>query len=181
MLTCLDAESWVLDLTIAALWSHLAHWGEHHDLLDVLCDDAKPLRAMVYVLDNMVNRTDRVRVRFGTRIRPLTFNLSKPTALGSSAEHAGLQLADIASSAFMQALKRNGDAQDWPRPFLREIAPQIHEDCILPDLEYMDLSKPASAVNALIRRELGQRALDGRDPLVGMETWYQSGHLSVQS
>lgn len=171
------ADNWVLDLTLSALWSHLGHWGDRHHLLDVLCDDSKPLRAMAPVMDTMINRPDRVRVMFGGKQRTLTFNLARSISLGASSDHAGLQLADVASSAFMQALKRR--EADWSQEFLEEIHPHVHEDCILPDYEYMDLKQPKAAVNALILRELGQRGMERRDPLEGMETWYESGYRSV--
>jgi hypothetical protein len=171
------ADNWVLDLTLSALWSHLGYWGDRHDLLDVLCDDSKPLRASASVLNVMINRPDRVRVTFGGKRRTLTFNMARPVAFGSSSQHPGLQLADVASSAFMQALKRR-DA-DWSQEFLEEIEHHVHEDCILPDYEYMDLTQPKAAVNALILRELGQRAIERRDPLEGMDVWYAIGHDSV--
>lgn len=171
-------DNWVLDLSMSALWSHLAHWGDRHDQLTVLCDDSKPLRAMASTLDVMINRPDRVRVTFGGKQRTLTFNMATPVLFGSSLEHAGLQLADVASSAFMQALKRQNE--DWSQEFLQEIAPQVHEDCILPDYEHMDLKQPKAAVNALILRELGQRGIDRRDPLEGMDLWYALGHRGVQ-
>jgi len=172
------ADNWVLDLTLSALWSHLGHWGDRRDLLNVLCDDSKPLRASASVLDVMINRPDRVRVTLGGKQRTLTFNMARPVAFGSSSEHPGLQLADVASSAFLQALKRRH--ADWSQEFLEEIEPHVHEDCILPDYEYMDLTQPKAAVNALILRELGQRGIERRDPLEGMGAWYAIGHRSVQ-
>jgi hypothetical protein len=168
---------WVLDLSISALWSHLAHWSDHFPILHVLCDDSKPLRDLAPTLDVMVNRPDQVRVRMWGKDRPLTFNLARPVEFGSSVEHPGLQLADVASSAFMQVLTRR--SEDWSGLFFDEFEPHVHEDCILPDTSYMDLRTPAGAVNALILRELGQRAIEGRDPLHGMEDWYAIGHAQV--
>jgi hypothetical protein len=171
-------DNWVLDLTMSALWSHLAHWGDHYHQLNVLCDDSKPLRSMAPILDVMINRDDRVRVTLGGKQRTLTFNIAGPVLFGSSSEHAGLQLADLASSAFMQALKRRDE--EWSQEFLNEIGPHVHEDCILPDYEYVDLKQPKAAVNALILRELGERGAERRDPLEGMALWYALGYRSVQ-
>jgi hypothetical protein len=50
-----DTGKWVLDLTIAAVTSHLRAWAERHPLLDVICDDSKPLRALANAYDGMVN------------------------------------------------------------------------------------------------------------------------------
>ena len=96
---------WVLDLTTTALWNHLAHWGDCFDILQVLCDDSKPLRDFAPILDVMVNRPDKKRVTICGKDRPLTFNMARPVEFGSSLEEPGLQLADVASSALLQARK----------------------------------------------------------------------------
>ena len=166
---------WVLDLTTTALWSHLAHWGDCFDILQVLCDDSKPLRDFAPILDRMVNRPDKNRISICGKDRPLTFNMVRPAEFGSSLEEPGLQLADVASSALLQAMKHSGE--EWP--ILDELERHLHEDCILPDPSYMDLTTPSCAVNALILHELGQRAIEGRDPLYGIEDWYALGHSQV--
>ena len=168
---------WVLDLSISALWSHLVHWGDHFDILHVLCDDSKPLRDLAPSLDIMVNRPTQVRARVLGRDRPLTFNMARSVEFGSSLEHPGVQLADVVSSALLQALTRSDE--EWSQPFLHEMEPHIHEECILPDPSYMDLKTPGCAVNALILHELSQRAINGRDPLYRMEDWYAMGYSEV--
>lgn len=170
-------DNWVLDLSISGLWTHLAHWGDQFDILRVLCDDSKPLQDLAPCLDAMVNRPDKIRVRVSGKERPLTFNMARPLKFDSSIEHPGLQLADIASSAFLQALTRRDET--WSQPFLDEMEPHIHEDCILPDLSYMDLGTPGCAVNALILSELGERATNKDDPLDGMEGLYTIGRANV--
>ena len=169
--------NWVLDLSISALWTHLASWGEHFEILDVLCDDSKPLRHFGRSLDAMVNRPERKRVRMYGKDRPVTFNLAKSVKFGSSSEEAGLQLADIISSAILQAFKHRNET--WSTSYLLEMESHIHEDCILPDVSYMDPATPSCAVNTLILRELGQRASEGRDPLQYIEEWYSIGHMEV--
>lgn len=170
-------DNWVLDLSISALWSHLAHWGDRFDILDVLCDDSKSLRDFAPVLDVMVNRPDKERVTICGKERPVTFNIVRPVEFGSSLEEPGLQLADVASSALLQARKHL--SEEWAHSVLDEIEQHRHEDCILPDPSYMDLTTPGCAVNALILHELGQRAIEGRDPLYGIEDWYAHGHSQV--
>lgn len=169
--------NWGLDLSISALWSHLAYWGDHFDILHVLCDDSKPLRDLAPALDIMVNRPVQKRARVLGKDRPLTFNMARSVEFGSSLEHPGVQLADVASSALLQALTRSDE--EWSQPFLHEMERHIHDDCILPDPSYMDLKTPGCAVNALILHELSQRAISGLDPLYLMEDWYAIGHSEV--
>lgn len=54
-----DNGKWVLDLTLTAISSHLRVWGERHPLLEVVCDDSKPLRALAGIYDTaMINRPE---------------------------------------------------------------------------------------------------------------------------
>lgn len=170
-------HNWVLDLSISALWSHLAHWGDRFDILDVLCDDSKSLRDFAPVLDVMVNRPDKERVTICGKERPVTFNIVRPVEFGSSLEEPGLQLADVASSALLQARKRL--SEEWAYSVLDEIEQHRHEDCILPDPSYMDLTTPGCVVNARILHELGLRAIEGYDPVHLMEYHYAHGHSQV--
>ncbi len=170
---------WVLDLSISALWSHLTHWGDCFDILHVFCDDSKPLRDLASSMEVMVNRPEVVHEKIGKKDRRLTFNLARPVEFGSSFDHPGLQLADVSSSAFLQSFRH--PEKEWSQLFLEEIRPQIHQDCILPDSTYMDPRTPNCAVNALILRELGQRAIEGRDPVYGMEKWYAFAHSDVEN
>ena len=168
---------WVLDLTTTALWNHLAHWGDCFDILQVLCDDSKPLRDFAPILDGMVNRPDKNRISICGKNRPLTFNMARPAEFGSSLQEPGLQLADVASSALVQAMKHSGEV--WAQSILDELERHLHEDCILPDPSYMDLTTPGCAVNALILHELGLRAIEGYDPVHLMEYHYAYGHSQV--
>ena len=170
-------DNWVLDLSISALLSHLAHWGERSDIFQVLCDDSKSLRDFAPVLDVMVNRPDKKRVTICGKDRPMTFNMVRPVEFGSSLEEPGLQLADVASSALLQARKYL--SEEWAHSVLDEIELHRHEDCILPDSSYMDLTTPGCAVNALILHELGLRAIEGYDPVHLMEYHYAHGHSQV--
>lgn len=169
--------NWGLDLSLSALWSHLAHWGDCFDIIHVLCDDSKPLRDLAPDLDGLVNRPDKKRATICGKDRPLTFNMVRPVEFGSSMEEPGLQLADVASSAVLQARKHSGE--EWAQPILDELERHLHEDCILPDPSYMDLTTPGCAVNALILHELGQRAIEGHDPVYRMEYYYAFGHSQV--
>ena len=41
-----DQARWTLDLSAAALWSHLNYWGRTGKLLSVRCDTSKPLKSI---------------------------------------------------------------------------------------------------------------------------------------
>ena len=168
---------WVLDLSISALYPQIAQWGERFDVISVYCDDSKPLRDLTPILNNMVDRTDRTSMFFGQKRRPLTFNLSQPVQLVSSSTHAGVQLADVVSSALVQATK--DPEPDWSQTVFAEVEPHLHEDCIHPDLTPLDLATPESMVNAMMLRELGERAEEGADPLAGMPELYQVAYAIV--
>ena len=171
--------SWVLDLSLSGLFSQIAEWGDRLDVLSVFCDESKPLDDLAPTLNVMVNRTDRSSIIIGDKIRPLTFNLAQPVQFVSSSSHYGVQLADIVSSTLLQAVKRI--SEDWTKEMCEEIEPHLHDDCILPNLEAVDLGSPKGAVNGLVLRELGERAQKGLDPLVGMEQVYQFGYATVDS
>jgi hypothetical protein len=53
-----DRGRWMLDLTTTAVYSHLVAWGRRHPLIEVVCDDSKPLMALGETFDVMINRND---------------------------------------------------------------------------------------------------------------------------
>ncbi|MCY3812379.1 MAG: DUF3800 domain-containing protein [Gammaproteobacteria bacterium] len=170
--------NWVLDLSLSALFPQIALWGERFDVISVYCDDSKPLRELTPVLNAMIGRTERTSMVFGGKRRPLTFNLAQPVQLVSSASHAGVQLADVVSSALVKATKE--PESDWSQTVLAEVQPHIHEDCVVPDLTPLDLETPKNVVNAFVLRELGERAERGADPLSGMPEFYQLAHANAR-
>ena len=169
--------TWVLDLSVSALFSQIAQWGERFDVISVHCDDSKPLRDLAPTLNVMVGRTDRTSMFLGKKRRPLTFNLAQPVQFISSTTHAGVQLADVVSSALVQAVKK--PETDWSQAIFGEVQPHLHDDCILPDLAPLDLTTANGAVNARVLRELGARAEQGVDPLPGMPFFYRVAHADI--
>ncbi len=72
-------QNWVLDLTFTSLYTLLCAWAEQHQVLDVLCDNSKPLKAEVAFLNGMVGRRDRIHFGWpGQEERLVTFNLARP-------------------------------------------------------------------------------------------------------
>jgi hypothetical protein len=71
-----------------AIHGHLAAWGQRDLLLEVLCDDSKPLRALATSLDVMVMQRGYMRARFAaTR----SFIRERPDAIAAwlASEGAG--------------------------------------------------------------------------------------------
>ena len=79
-----DQGQWMLDLTTTAIFSHLVAWGQRHALIEVVCDNSKPLRALAGTFDVMINRDDRPTIELLGKTRHLTWNMSKPLAFESS-------------------------------------------------------------------------------------------------
>lgn len=172
-----DTGKWVLDLTISAITDHLRIWGERHDILEVVCDDSKPLRALAGIYDVMINRPDAVYIEaFGKR-RRLTWNMAKPITFTSSVESPAVQLADIVAGATAAMGDNQGNSA-----FLKiseQIFCHLSEDCILPDFDIIDLAGDEAPVNAFILQELAHRADHGLDPLIGMDACYEIAKASL--
>ncbi len=172
-----DQGKWVLDLSASAVFSHLAEWGERHALLEVTCDDSKPLRAISGFMDVMINRPEqRVFEGFGKR-RPLTWTMSGSINFASSDTHNGVQLADLVAGV-TRVIPLVGENLELSR--LAELVfPHLHEDCIMPDFEHIDLGRDEVAVNWLVLEELASRADRGDDALEGMEAIFHFAHQTL--
>lgn len=165
----IESGKWILDLTGAAVTSHLASWGQRHALIEVVCDDSKPLRALSGLHDAMVNRPDVVHVEtFGKR-RTLTWNMSKPLAFASSASHAGIQLADLLAGVAAAVPDGGPEVTELGR----RIEGHFHEDCISPNFSVIDLDGDKAPVCWLVLEELATRADNGEDPLEAMDVYFE--------
>jgi hypothetical protein len=172
----IGGDNWVLDLTASAVVSHLVAWGQRHPLIEVVCDESRPLKTMDGLFDVMVNRPDIAHIEIFGKRRVLTWNMSKPIAFASSHEHAGIQLADLiagVTAALPCSAKERAD-------FGEQIEPHLHEECIFPDFDVLDLKGDEAPVNWLVLEELASRADRGDDPLEGMELIYELGKDSVR-
>ena len=173
----LRSGKWVLDLSTTALFSHLTTWGERHEIIEVVCDNSKPLRAMSGFYDCMINRPDRVDNYLLGRRQRLTWNMSKPVEFKSSAEHLGVQLADLIAGVVAAA----PHAREQPE--IRELAemiwPSLLQESIMPDFDVLDLDGDEAPVNWVVLEELAVRADIGADPLEGMALFYQAARESL--
>ena len=130
----------------------------------MVCDDSKPLRALAGVYDTaMINRPDPAYMEaFGKR-RRLTWNMSKPIAFASSADAPTVKIADIVAGA--TAAVANNEGNPGYRRMAQSIFKHFGEDCILPDLDIIDLTGDEAPVNLLkFSEELADRADNGFDP-----------------
>ena len=168
---------WMLDLTSAAVFSQLAAWGDRHPLIEVVCDESKPLLSLANMFDAMVNRPERVRVDAFGKQRPITWNMAKSLAFASSHGNAGIQLADLIAG--VTAVAPLASNRPELQPLTQRIAAHLHEDCILPDFDVLDLSGDEAPVNWLVLEELACRADNGADPLDGMEIVYEYARRSL--
>jgi hypothetical protein len=169
-------DNWILDLTASAVYSHLTAWGQRYPLIDVVCDESKPLKAVDGLFDVMVNRPNGAYFELFGKRRPLTWNMSKPIAFASSKDHAAIQLADLIAGV-TAALPGGGEEL---ADFGKQIEPHLHEECIFPDFDVLDLKGDEAPVNWLVLEELASRADRGDDPLEGMDVYYELGKDSVQ-
>ncbi len=171
------AGKWVLDLTATALFSHLTAWGQRHPLVEVVCDDSKPLRAFGDGMDVMINRPDAVHVDAFGKKRALTWNMTKPFEFASSKNHPGVQIADLIAGVTC-ALPLAETRLEY-REFGKKVSPHLNEDCILPDMTVIDLQTDEAMVNWFALMELADRADRGADPLDGMEFVYEYAKATV--
>ncbi len=166
-----------MDLTTTAVFSHLVAWGQRHALLDVVCDESKPLQSLADFYDVMINRQDHPEMDFGGKRRPLTWNMVGPLRFASSAAHAGVQLADLVAGSAANAPNAKKDAQ--LRPIAARVMMHLHEDCIMPDMDVIDLNNDDAVVNFFILEALAMRADEGADPLANMAEMYRFARASL--
>ena len=163
---------------MTAISSYLGFWAERHPLIEIVCDDSKPLRALAGIFDTaMINRPEPVYIEaFGKR-RRLTWNMAKPIAFASSAGSPAIQVADLVAGT-AAAVARNSADPEFQR-ISELLIRHMDEDCILPNLDVIDLAGDEAPVNALILEELAHRAENGFDPLSGMDEYYEFPKASL--
>jgi hypothetical protein len=172
-----DSGKWVLDLTATALFTQLMRWGERHPLIEVVCDESKPLLAVDDLYYAMINRpeaTEWVAFR-GRKMR--TWNMSKPLYFASSKVHAGVQLADLVAG--VAAAVPTAEKKPALQPLADRVLPHLQDTCILFAPEAVDLSLDEPPVNWFVLEELAYRADIGADPLFAMEAVYTAARATL--
>lgn len=102
--------NWTLDLSMTALHWLLASWGEEFEVLEVYCDESKPIRDAKEFFEAFIGREDKVYSLLDDQSSPsIVYNLSGPINLVDSKESHGVQIADVLSSSLTYALKNPGN------------------------------------------------------------------------
>ncbi|WP_281040036.1 DUF3800 domain-containing protein [Mesorhizobium sp. M8A.F.Ca.ET.021.01.1.1] len=171
---------WTLDLTATALWSLLlTGWGHRHARLDVLCDESKPLGAMVDAFNGFVGRTEAIPINDGQNPRTLKANLAQPIRFGTSIDNPTLQIADVIAGLSVDAIRYANDPNF--AGLRRWLDGHMHIDYTLPDDDWIDTRKIQPRVNLAVLQELALRADRGADPLNGMDAFYAAAFKKFKS
>jgi hypothetical protein len=166
---------WTLDVTDAALYSLLCHWGTKFDELEVFCDESKPLSTYLTAEPSlfaaMVGRKDKQYIELGGKRKPVTFCLARSVSLVNSASSYGIQIADAIASGLSYALKTRGDAaaKEWLAAVDKHSA--LNGDSIVPEQDLIDHTKPGFELKVLLFSELVARSRKGINVLEGIETF----------
>jgi uncharacterized protein DUF3800 len=155
----------VLDLTTSGLFVLLGAWGERFPQLDVFCDRSKPLESYPELFAVTVGRQERSYMTFEDRATPITFNLARPISFVDSRDHAGVRVADLVAGAVTY-----GAREDDPEAaaFRAAIGDVVSVLPLSPQPQYVDLEAKEPFLNAILLRQLHQRAQVGDDPLSGI-------------
>jgi hypothetical protein len=168
-------QNWVLDLTMSSLFSLLSLWAEKYEVLEVYCDESKPLKAEVSFLDHMVGREERIRFGWpGGKERLVTFNLARSPKLVDSRQCPGIQIADVVAATLAWTMRNSATKE--ARRWYEALRACICEDSILPDEAHLDLTQQEPFVNALILNELVDRSLKKQNLCRGMAEFIAAAH-----
>lgn len=170
-----DKGTWTLDLSASGLWSHLNHWGKQKEPLSVICDDSKPLRAVMSSITS-TSATDRAEYLFGEG--NLGWEFEKPVEFVDSRAHPAVQLADILASTAVYCYS-NG------LPEGMETAGGILDkgmlrDSIFPDYERIKLENKQAKVQYAVLYELAVTA-EGQGTGLPVELYYEMVERGVAS
>lgn len=171
-----DSARWTLDLSASALWSHLNHWGSKGKPLSVCCDTSKPLEAIV---NDFTDGDDDPGIRHARTNHPterLGWRLFEPIAFVDSRDHPAVQLADVIAGT-MATIIANTPTEETNE--IGEIMGRhVHPHSIMPDMEIIDPSTKAAAVNALIAYDLAKRAERCGDPYENLPEMYRAAEVA---
>ena len=161
---------WALELTATSLFWLLSLWSERFDIMEVFCDESKPLYENQSLFEANIGRTDRIYMKLGKQPEmALTYNLKGPIVFLDSKTSPGIQIADVISSSIAYAFKNR--EEDCSEEWLKLAEPMLTPICIVPDPEEIDLTKRDPLINAAILDELVHRTIEGRSLLIGIEDY----------
>ncbi len=162
-----SVASWPLELSMTALHWLLASWGEQFEILDVYCDESKPIRDSRDFLDVFIGRKDKAYLWIGDRYTPsFVYNLSGPITLVDSKKSYGVQIADVLSSSLAYALK-NPD-EEISREWLN-LTDEMMIEPMPPEVSHVDLTQKGTYVNSIVLSSLVDRSIKGQDLFENMK------------
>ena len=100
-----------------------------------------------------------------------TFNLAKGIELSDSASVPGIQLADLTASIVLNVI--NKEVNEVPQLWTEFADASLSPDSLFPDLDCLDLSTTMALANFAVLADLADRARLARDPLSGMDEFYE--------
>ena len=156
-----SVAKWPLELSMTALHWLLASWGEEFKVLDVYCDESKPVQEARHSFDAFIGREDKLYLEFGNLPSPfIGYNLAGPINLVDSKMSSGVQIADVLSSTLAYAYKNPDEetAKEWI-----DILKDVPANLIIPDMDDIDLKKRRTFVNTKILIELVRRSIEGEN------------------
>ncbi len=167
---------WVLELSFAALSSHLRSWGDKYEVISVICDESKPLQALAENFNPMIGRQKPEYTTVFNAHQKLTWNMSDPIKFVISTDFPTVQIADIIAGSVIQGLtKADNDIIEAVKPLIDN----LHGESVISDLEIIDLKNKGAQENNLLLYGLGQCALEGRDPCSKETFIYLSQMISM--
>ena len=155
------SSSWPLELSMTALHWLLASWSDQFEVLEVYCDQSKPLLDARGFFEAMIGREDKNYVRFGSQpILSITYNLKRQIQLVDSKDSHGIQIADVVASSIAHAYKNadDGVSKEWIS--LLKDAPA---NPIIPETTHLDLDSEEAYTNSMVLCELADRSVKGHD------------------
>ncbi len=170
-----DKGKYVLDVSAAGLWSLLNHWGQRKRPMRVVCDDSKPIAALLpSFIDEGKEFAIRRAVALGGSPEQFGWDLAEPVALTDSRGSPGLQIADLIASTATRVAKDRDESSELAKALDRH----IHSHSIGTDLAPVRLGTREADVNWLVLMELAERADRRDDPRFGLEAVYQYAEVS---
>lgn len=154
-----QVATWSLELSMTALHWLLASWGEQFDVLDVYCDNSKPIQAGKEFFRAFIGREDKAYIRLGSQPTPsVIYNLAGPINLVDSRVSPGIQIADVLSSSLNYA--RNHPDAGVSKTWLKLIE-DVPANQIIPETKHIDTTQQGAFVNYLVLVELVDRSIRG--------------------
>jgi len=168
-----DSMVWMMDLTLTALCMVIRSYAKDTSELTVVCDESKPLKVSREVAEAIIQADfSSLQGRSGWVTGAQAMLTAPVEFVRSSKTTPGIQLADL--FAGMARMILSTPDEELSKGWEDRIWPLILAESVEADLDYIDLDRPAVYANAMVLKQLAERARRGVDPLKGMHSFYES-------